>query len=62
MKVSTVFTVKHDGKKTNYEAPGTGQEVIKNFRKGLAKGAVSSLRGFFVGEDKTFIPVNLNSI
>lgn len=69
MKASTVFTVKaftpapefKETGETNYEVPGTGQDVVKNFRAGLPKGFTAILRGFFVGEDKKFIPVNLNS-
>lgn len=68
MKASTVFTVKNFSPApqfkqldtTTYEVPGTGQEVVAKFRKGLAKGAVAILRGFFVGEEKKFIPVDLN--
>jgi hypothetical protein len=70
MKAFTIFTVKtfspapdfNELKSVTYEVPGTGQEVVKNFRDSLPKGSVSLLRGFFLGEDRKFIPVNLNSI
>lgn len=61
MKVFTVITVKKDSKEVTYEVPGTGQEVVKNFRNGLPKGSSSILRGFFIGEERKFIPVDLNS-
>lgn len=61
-KVSTIVTVKKDGEAINYELPGTGQEVVGNFRKSLPKGSSTILRGFRVNDEKTILPVNLNSI
>lgn len=61
-KVSTIVTIRKDGDNVNYEVPGVGQEVIKNFRDSLPKGSSMILRGFRVNDEKTIIPVNLNSI
>jgi hypothetical protein len=70
MKKFSVVTVKNYGPapeftplgETNYEVPGVGQDAIKSFRQTLPKGSTTILRGFFVGEEKKFLPVNLNSI